>query len=289
MKRRYVSLSTGMSRLFGYNYGEYPRHSFLSFSYAGKEGSAYPVQLLSSGYDEWHRECFRQRINSDVFSVEYVQKGTFLFRQNNTTLRANPGEIFLVRLGADSSMQCETETAQKRTVILCGTLLRRILDQIGLDRINLIIPGDRERLDAMFDRIYELSRKETLANYRDACSECYALLLELSAQSTAMHRPPELQRALEYIHENLSEHLTLEKLVHHTGISTATLHRQFQKYLQTSPIGYYLDQKMEKAAGLLRSHIYSVKEIAAEMKYSSPQYFATEFKKKYGITPRQLK
>lgn len=104
-----------------------------------------------------------------------------------------------------------------------------------------------------------------------------------------MHRPPELQRALEYIHENLSEHLTLEKLVHHTGISTATLHRQFQKYLQTSPIGYYLDQKMEKAAGLLRSHIYSVKEIAAEMKYSSPQYFATEFKKKYGITPRQLK
>ena len=141
----------------------------------------------------------------------------------------------------------------------------------------------------MFDRIYELSRKETLANYRDACAECYGLLLELSAQSTAMHRPPELQRALEYIHENLSEHLTLEKLVQHTGISGATLHRQFRKHLQTSPISYYLDQKMEKAMNLLRHHIYSVKEIAAEMKYSSPQYFATEFKKKYGVPPRDLK
>lgn len=87
---------------------------------------------------------------------------------------------------------CSVKRKQRRNgpSSWCGTLLRRILEQIGLDRINLIIPGDRERLDAMFDRIYELSRKETLANYRDACSECYALLLELSAQSTAMHRPP---------------------------------------------------------------------------------------------------
>ncbi|NMA42687.1 MAG: helix-turn-helix transcriptional regulator [Oligosphaeraceae bacterium] len=101
-----------------------------------------------------------------------------------------------------------------------------------------------------------------------------------------MARPPELQRALEYIHENLSDKISIDKLVRHTGTSSATLHRMFKKYLHASPISYCLDQKMEKAFSLLHANIYSVKEIAAKLKYSSPQYFATEFKKKYGSSPK---
>ncbi len=289
MKRRYISMFDGESKLFGYNYGKYPKHHFLHPARTGGIAADYPIQVLSTGYDEWHKECFRQRINSDTFAVEYVQEGIFLFRQDDITLRINPGEIFLVQFGVDNSMQCETETATKRTVIMTGSLLRRSLEVMGLARVNRIIPNDRTRIDGIFDRIYAHSQKDDIADYRETCKECYALLMELSAQNAATHRPKELQRALEYIHEHLSEHLTLARLVQHTGVSGATLYRLFREHLKTSPIEYCLEQKMERAASLLRHHIYSVKELAAEMNYSSPQYFATEFKKHFGITPKQVK
>jgi len=289
MKRRYVSMIEGETKLFGYNYGKYPKHHFLHPARTGEITADYPIQILSTGYDEWHKECFRQRINSDTFAVEYVQEGVFLFRQDDATLRIHPGEIFLVQFGVNNSMQCETETAVKRTVIMTGSLLKRSLEIMGLDRVNRIVPGDRARIDAIFDRLYAHSQKGDIAEYREAYKECYALLMELSAQNVATHRPKELQRALEYIHEHLSDHLTLARLVQNTGVSGATLYRLFREYLKTSPIEYYLEQKMERAATLLRHHIYSVKELAAEMNYSSPQYFATEFKKRFGITPKQVK
>ncbi len=287
MKKRPLTAVFGTSKISGFNYGKYPLHDFISFAYAGKETDGHPFRLLVSGYDYWHRECLRQRINSNVFAIEFVQEGTFLFNQFNKTTQVEAGEIFLVHLGENSSMRCETETAKKRTVTLAGSLLRRILEQFSLDRISRIIPTDRQRFDELFDELQRSGEEQTLSNYRKGCAVCYAMLQELSAQCAAMTRPVELQRALEYIHENLSGKLTIDKLVRYTGTSSATLHRMFKKYLKTSPVSYYLDQKMEKAFSLLRANIYSVKEVAAKMEYSSPQYFATDFKKKYGCSPRE--
>ena len=34
---------------------------------------------------------------------------------------------------------------------------------------------------------------------------------------------------------------------------------------------------------------YSIKEIAELLSYSSPQFFAKEFKKKYGVSPKSIK
>lgn len=286
MKKRPLTAIFGTSKISGFNYGKYPLHDFISFAFAGKETDGHPFRLLVAGNDYWHRECLRQRINSNVFAIEFVQEGIFLFSQFNKTTRVKAGEIFLVHLGENSSMRCETETARKRTVTLAGSLLRRILEQFGLDRTSRILPTDRQRFDELFDELQQFGEEQTLSSYRKGCATCYAMLQELSAQCAAMTRPVELQRALEYIHENLSKKLTIDMLVQYTGTSSATLHRIFKKHLQASPVSYYLDQKMEKAFSLLRANIYSVKEVAAKMEYSSPQYFATEFKKKYGSSPR---
>ena len=118
---------------------------------------------------------------------------------------------------------------------------------------------------------------------------CYSLLLELTEQTTVMQRPVELQRALEYINRHLEGVLPLEELVRYSGVSRATLHRQFRKYLKTSPINYFLDQKMERAKMLLENNLCSIKEIAEQFHYASAQYFSHEFKKKYGMPPKHCK
>ena len=104
-----------------------------------------------------------------------------------------------------------------------------------------------------------------------------------------LERPAELQRALEFMNAHLNEPLALAELVHYSGGSRATLHRQFRKYLNTSPINYFLDQKLERAKMLLENNLYSIKEVAEMLNYASPQYFASEFKKKFGSPPKNFK
>jgi AraC-like DNA-binding protein len=288
IRKRKIHAVNGGSQILGYDYGKYPFHDFLSFAYAGPEAEGQPFKLLCTGNDYWHKECFRQRINSNVFAIEFIQEGTFIFHQFDKTFRVEPGEIFLVHLGANNTMQCENINARKRAITLNGSLLPLILEQLGLNQISKIIPTDSKRILELFDELERCGHEGTLASYRHACSACYELLLELSVQSYAMSRPPELQRALEFIHENLSKQVTLEKLEKHTYVSAATLHRLFRKHLQMSPIEYYLKHKMEMAVSMLNSNLYSVKEVATKMHYSSPQYFASEFKRRYGSSPREL-
>ena len=287
--KRKLRVANGNSLLFGVNYGSYPKRVFYNFSSLGKMRPHCPIAIFSSGIDYWHREVFRERIMSDTFSVELVIDGTFKYTIDNKTYMVNPGEIFLVHLGLNSSMHCATETATKRVVIIEGPILQHTLECLKLDRVAVITPVAPERITAIFDRLNELGKISSFDNFRESCMECYHLLLELSAQNSANRRPPELQMALEYIHENLEKPLSLDELILHVQTSNATIHRMFRKYLNASPIEYYLNAKMDMAMGLLQTGDLSVKEIASRLNYSSPQYFASEFKKRYGLTPSQVK
>ena len=91
------------------------------------------------------------------------------------------------------------------------------------------------------------------------------------------------------MHSHLTEPLALDELVRHSGVSRATLHRLFRKYMKMSPINYFLDRKLERAKVLLENNLHSVKEVAEMLNYASPQYFASEFKKKYGLPPKNFK
>ncbi len=276
----------GRSRLEGCNYGSYPIHKFIHIN---DPGPMYPLWPFSIGPDEWRKECFRKRTFSDTFAVEYVQTGIFIFQQNNITMKVKPGEIFLVHLEQNNSMRCETDFATKRTIIMKGSLLRSVLETLGLNRISMIVPAEHAKIDRLFARLEKLIGKNELESLPEMSAACYSLLLELAGQSVILQRPPELQRALDHMHSHLTEPLVLDELVRHSGVSRATLHRLFRKYMKMSPINYFLDRKLERAKVLLENNLHSVKEVAEMLNYASPQYFASEFKKKYGLPPKNFK
>ena len=158
-------------------------------------------------------------------------------------------------------------------------MLPQTLSVLGLDRVDVISSPEHTSLDHYFDRLYELNGQNCLESRRESSVLCYSLLVELAEIATIRQRPVELQKALDYIHSHLTEPVSLDELVSYAGTSRATLHRQFRKYLQTSPVNYLLNQKLERAKSLLQTHPYSVKEVAEMLCYASSQYFAAEFKK----------
>lgn len=80
-----------------------------------------------------------------------------------------------------------------------------------------------------------------------------------------------------------------EALAKQVSLSTSKLTKGFSTMFGKSVHAYIIDQRLEKAAGLLLESDLNVSEISALVGYSKPSNFAAAFKKKYGVIPKCYK
>ena len=143
------------------------------------------------------------------------------------------------------------------------------------------------------DRVY----KETPPGYEMVLK---ALLLCVTAvllpyKETESMRPQledehteKLKLVLEYIGEHYSEELSIPQLSRLCFFSEYHFMRFFKKYTGISCLEYIKNLRLEKAASLLAKGGKSVLDISLSCGFSNLSYFYREFKKKYGMTPKQF-
>ena len=278
---KYLLYENDGSYIYGCDFGGYPLHKFTACNVIE---NIYPVYAESCGDDLWHCKCWRQRKNSDVFSIEYVQQGVFIFNHGDEKFECHPGDIFLLHYGSDSGMRCKTLTGRKKVIIMTGQALSGILNASGLERIFCIRPAERSKIDSLFEQI---TAPENAGNIRKNSLLCYELLLVLAESAVVSPRPPKLQKVLDHMARSLDKTLTLNDLSRYAGVSNAALNRLFHEYLQCAPVEYFRRLRMEKVRHLLK--YFPVKTVAAMMDFSSTQYLATEFKKHFGVSPKHFR
>lgn len=86
-------------------------------------------------------------------------------------------------------------------------------------------------------------------------------------------------------HNMLADHIT--KLYTNYPISLSTLSRSFKKLTGCSIVEYRNQKRMEYAATLLESENYRIGTIVNILNISDTSYFTKQFKKYYGMTPRE--
>ena len=73
------------------------------------------------------------------------------------------------------------------------------------------------------------------------------------------------------------------------NLSTSKLAKGFSTMYGTSIHAYIIEQRLEKAAGMLLESNLNVSQIAASVGYGKSSNFTAAFKKKYGVLPRYYK
>ena len=279
---------SGDPEVYSIRYKNYPLSTIKAWNFAA-EDLVLPFYISSAGEDIWHCKGYSERLNSSILSLEYVQEGEFVFEQSGEICHVKSGEMFLVYPGKSSAMYCRPVTARKRMIILRGSMLKMIADSLNLDKINKFVPADRKILDDFFDEISSALGIGSRSAYHQACALCYNLLIEIASQSDLGGCPSKLRPVLDFMQSRLYGKLTLAEVAEFAGISQTGINQLFHKHFGTSPIEYFLNCKLTLAENLLRQHNTSVKEIATLLAYPSPQYFATKFKEKYGVSPTVLR
>jgi AraC family transcriptional regulator, transcriptional activator of the genes for pyochelin and ferripyochelin receptors len=91
-----------------------------------------------------------------------------------------------------------------------------------------------------------------------------------------------------YIEQCYLEPLTLKDLTYRFGLNEFKLKKGYKHFFQTTVFGHVHHLRMQKAKALLTSQDMTVAEVAYTIGYNNTGSFSTEFKKRFGYTPRAL-
>ncbi len=123
-------------------------------------------------------------------------------------------------------------------------------------------------------------------------------LLSLGAACAQMYGKPtqpvglsraNLDRAMEFVEDNLASPLGLEEMAEAVGLSAYHFARGFKAALGQSPHQFTLERRVARARLALEQTDASLAEIALDTGFSDQSHMTTMFRKILGVTPGQIR
>ena len=111
--------------------------------------------------------------------------------------------------------------------------------------------------------------------------------IQLQSPQTALpwRNMERLLPALALMEERLKTPLTIEQLAEKCYLSPAQFRRIFQDAMDTSPLRYLQQRRLEKACQLLLHSDATIETIASEIGYEDASYFSHTFRRVMGLPP----
>jgi signal transduction histidine kinase/DNA-binding response OmpR family regulator/ligand-binding sensor domain-containing protein len=149
------------------------------------------------------------------------------------------------------------------------------------------IPYFRARIHNLFEqrkRLQEIYRSQ-LTDLSNKEPEAEPKPFIITSQDETL-----LKKAVHIIEENIDDsEFSVENLCSAIGMSRSVFFNKLKSLTGLAPIEFIRDLKMKRAAQLLSSSDYLVKEVSYMIGISDTKYFGKCFKTKYGMTPQEYK
>ena len=168
---------------------------------------------------------------------------------------------------------------------LSESMMRRTLYQLisSLYYEYRIARGEKETdyVNRVIESLEQCSEEEMA----EAGRECIQYLFGRGSRKT--HEV--IRLAKEYIHENLSQELSLASMAEQSFVSPVYFSRLFKQEMGEGFNEYVVKQRMEQAKTLLVSTGMRSGETAYKVGYKDVNYFSAAFKKNVGMSPREYR
>lgn len=117
----------------------------------------------------------------------------------------------------------------------------------------------------------------------------YSLEQNIEQQSRNQPHADMINRARLRIRELLESPITIQQIAEELGVSYSHFRKLFKEQTGLSPAIYQQDLRLQRAKELLTTTDMSIKEIAYQLNFNSPDYFSAKFKTKMGRRPSELR
>lgn len=211
--------------------------------------------------------------------------GTSTFTIGKTTTKVHKGDIVYLPRNMTYSQYTEGETVVAIHFLNHDPTIQQNLEVFHFEDFDLL----HDTAMAMY-RIWS----EKKPGYKTQCTSLLYMLLHQVCQNQQQgeifshHTTEKLKKSVDYIHKHYkNEHISIKYLADLSAVSETYFRQQFKAIYRVSPNRYITNLKMEYAAQMLQSRLYTVTEVSERTGYSSVKYFERVFKQHYGCTPSE--
>ncbi len=95
--------------------------------------------------------------------------------------------------------------------------------------------------------------------------------------------------AKSFLQDSVEQDISMPEVARHLNISYTGFRRMFKEYTGQAPAQYFLNLKIHRAKEMLRGTRIPIKEISYLLHFETPEYFATLFRKKTGMSPSRFR
>jgi AraC-like DNA-binding protein len=175
-----------------------------------------------------------------------------------------------------------------------GPLANQFIHKLELTKTNPTkLIGYQEKIIQIYLDILDASQLEYTGYQQVYVGE----IIKLIGLIHAIHRKSEFKQQnvdrivqeakITLMQKNLN--ISVEEVADQLNLGYSSFRKLFKDYTGIAPGQYQMQHKINNAIVLLNEGKSSIKEIAMDLQFESPQYFARIFKKKTGKSPREYR
>ena len=113
--------------------------------------------------------------------------------------------------------------------------------------------------------------------------------IELEYEQTVVVKSNRMKQMLNWIHLYYTEKILLDDIARAGQLSRSECCRYFKRILNTTPLNYVTDYRIQKSLILLQQPESNVTDVAYQVGFNSTSYFIDKFRKSMNLTPLAYK
>jgi transcriptional regulator GlxA family with amidase domain len=117
----------------------------------------------------------------------------------------------------------------------------------------------------------------------------YKILISVRDVLAVGGLPPELSAAIAWMHGNIGSTAAIDRIASSVSVSYTRLYNLFRTHLNTTPLRFFNDTKMQFAARQLKYTAIGIKQIAYDTGFEEVAYFSNQFRRYSGLSPREYR
>ena len=242
------------------------------------------IELMGITYADTSYHISR-RSQWDMYVFEYVISGVGYINCNQKKYTVKSGDAYIIKSFTEHEYYADKQQPyQKIWVNISGSLVDQLMSLFNLSEPVILRHVD---LSEHFTKMRELLDGEY--DTEKIASTIFAMMFKMSESSNPHEKQnlPLAEKMRQYIDQNLNNKITTAKVAEHFHTTPIYASRVFKAQYNQTINRYIINATLDIAARWLKNSDFTIAEISDLLGYCNDNYFANQFKKYHGISPKQ--
>ena len=226
-----------------------------------------------------------RRSRWDMYVIEYVISGTGYINCNGKKYTVHSGDSYIIKSFTEHEYYADKQQPyQKIWANVSGALIDHLMHMFNLSDPVILRHVDLSeyftRMHSQLDEKYDIEKLATII---------FGMIFKISESANPYEKQnlPLAEKMRQHIDQNLNNKITTAEVAEHFHVTPIYASRVFKARYNQTINRYIINSTLDIAARWLKNSDFTIAEISNLLGYCNDNYFASQFKKYHGVSPKQ--